>query len=181
MEIEEKASYLLSDSTMALIPTEVNGMLKTLIYDENKESAFMVNESPHRLVNEACQSYGEDMISRSDGAKFLCDFTSKTPIAISTNHNMFFFPNESPTSNTCSWFSHSHIRRVFDGEYGGTRLKFKNGLDLYVPTSRGIMNNQVYKTAQYRFILLEHLKSGQQKFALEMILKALGLSKMPVR
>lgn len=165
---------------MALIPVEIDGKWQTMIYDEENESTVTVEEPPHRLVQEACQSYGEEMISRNDGAKLLCDFTSKAPIAVSSLYNMFFFPNESPTNTSCSWFSHSHIRKVLDGEFGGTRLLFRNGKEIYVPTSKGVMNNQVHKTAQYRFILSEHLKQGQQKAALEMVFKALGLWKQPL-
>lgn len=170
-------TYQLSDTTMALIPTEVDGEWHTLVYDESETSTLLIEDSPHHLVNEACQSYGEKMISRIDGAKILCDFGSKTPIAVSSIHSMFFFPNESPTSSSCSWFSHSHIRKILGAEFGGSKLLFRNGFELYVPTSKGVMNNQVFKTAQYRYILSEHLKKGQQKQILDNILKAFGFYK----
>lgn len=177
LNCEKRSTYQLSDSTMALIPTEVDGVWRTLIYDEDEEATLLIEATPNHLVNEACQNYGEKMISRIDGAKLLCDFNSKAPIAVSSVHNLFFFPNESPSSSSCSWFSHSHIRKILDGDYGGTRLLFRNGFELYVPTSKGIMNNQVFKTAQYRYILSEHLRKGQQKQVLENILKVFGVYK----
>lgn len=177
LEYEKRLMYQLSDTTMALIPTEVDGEWHTLVYDEKESSSLLIDQSPHHLVNEACVNYGEKMISRMDGAKILCDFNSKAPIAVSSIHNLFFFPNESPSSSSCSWFSHSHIRKILGADFGGSKLLFRNGFELYVPTSKGVMNNQVFRTAQYRYILSEHLKKGQEKQVLENILKVFGVYK----
>ncbi|SEO70304.1 competence protein ComK [Amphibacillus marinus] len=171
------STYQLSHSTMGITAVNVEGKWYSEIIEENVEEEMIISQPPNKLISQACKMYGEEIISRFDGAKLLCDFSNKAPIAISSAHNIYFFPTESPSRINCSWFSHTHIRSITKADYNNSTLTFRDGKQRVVPFSYGIMHNQVNRTAQYRFILSEQLKHNQQKGVLQMILKAMDLSK----
>ncbi|WP_067840165.1 competence protein ComK [Amphibacillus sediminis] len=174
MSQELKTSHELSHTTMAFIATEYDGLWCSLVYEEEVKDPILVKSSPLKLIESACRHYGEELIARFDGAKLLCDFNNKTPIAISSSNGIFFFPTQSPTSISCSWISHTHIRRIKKADYGSSMIVFRDGRELLLPISEGIMQNQVNRTAQYRFILSEQLKPNQQQGALNAMMKVIG-------
>ncbi|WP_017472403.1 competence protein ComK [Amphibacillus jilinensis] len=174
MLAKAKTSHELSHTTMAFIATEIDDSWGTLIYEEEREEPIIVNTPPGKLMEAAYRYYGEELVARFDGAKILCDFNNKPPIAISVTHHFYFFPTHSSTNPYCSWFSHTHIRKITKAKYGGSEVCFRDGRKLMVPVSEGIMLNQLHRTAQYRFMLGEQLKPVHQKEALNALIKALG-------
>lgn len=171
MDLNSRKTYELTSSTMCLIAFEVDGSWKTKVLLDGGEPPFIVDFPPSKIIQAACKKYGEELISRGDGAKILCGFKNKPPIAISLLNNYYFFPTHSPTNPNCSWFSHRHIRLITKARFGGSNIRFINGEKLTFPVSEGIMNAQLHKTAQYQIVLQREMKPLEQRAAIKAILK----------
>ncbi|WP_440896220.1 competence protein ComK [Amphibacillus sp. Q70] len=174
MTVKMKTSYELSHSTMAFMATETDGSWGTLVYEEGVAEPIFVDIPPGKLIELAYRHNGEELIARFDGARLLCGFNNKSPVAISVTNNYYFFPTHSPSNPNCSWFSHTHIRKIKKAKYGGSTVLFRDGRKLTIPVSEGIMLNQLHRTAQYRFALQQQIQPVQQKEAIQAIFKVLG-------
>ena len=174
MKENEKTSYDLSHTTMVIKATESDGSWCSMILEEQKSSPLYVKKTPRKLIENNCRKNGEELLTRFDGARILCGFNNKPPIAISVVKSLYYFPTHSPSNPQCSWFSHTHITDIKEAKYGGSTVLFRDGQTLDVDVSRSTMLNQLNRTAQFRFILEEQLKPIKKKGLLGALLKALG-------
>ncbi|SDC77819.1 competence protein ComK [Terribacillus halophilus] len=147
----------LTPLTMAILPKLLeNGQPGCEVLETENSSTFRT--SPSKFIDLACKFYGSSLKGRQAGVKEICGITHKAPISIDPVSGMYFFPTSSPLAHTCSWISHSHIKRIEAAAHQCTNLTFKNGDTLTLDVSYGSMMNQVQRTAQYRFLLDKRIR-----------------------
>lgn len=143
--------------TMAIIASrDEEGRPVSYVLEETTE--YISNNSPSKIIDEACKFFGASLRGRQEGTTDVCGLTHKVPVSIDPASGMYFFPTYSPTSPKCSWIAHSHIDQINQTEKGRTELVFKNGKDIVLDVSYGSMLNQVRRTAQFRFMLDNRIK-----------------------
>lgn len=154
-------SHEITPLTMAITTKEDKyGNLTTIILEEQEE--YHVKPTPSKVIDQACKFFGSSLKGRQDGTRDICGITHKAPIAIDPISGMYFFPTISPVNPTCSWIAHSHIDEIKNARNSSTELLFKNGKKLILDVSYGIMLNQIQRTAQFRFLLDNRIKSLQK-------------------
>ena len=137
--------------------TEEDGTISTQILEESYD--YIVKKTPTKLIDEACRYFGSSLQGRIEGTRDIAKITHKPPIAIDPSSGMYFFPTASPTSNNCSWISHSHVEFIDEFEEDKAIIVFKNGKRIILDASPGSLQNQLNRTAQFRFSLEERIKS----------------------
>ncbi len=154
-------SLELSPLTMAVIPKEDRtGKQRTLILEMFGEHT--VPFSPTYIIDLACRYFGSTLEGRLEGTKEISNYTHKAPIAIDPSSGMFFFPTTSPKNRNCSWINHSHVNHLDSVGQDQTKISFYNGTSIVLDVSYGSMQNQLQRTAQFRFYLEERLRKMYQ-------------------
>ncbi|MDX8045739.1 competence protein ComK [Gracilibacillus sp. S3-1-1] len=143
----------ISPKTLAVVghKTEQGYLTRVIEYEEvdDYETTF----SAQKVMDMTCKSFGISLKGLMEGTKMLSKITHKPPIAIDRISGMYFFPVESPLKKTCTWIAHSHVLELEKVEPHLTRVVFKNGRDLVLEVSYASLINQLYRTAQYRYLL----------------------------
>ena len=98
-------------------------------------------------LNENCEYYGSSVSGRLKGSYSLMGFSYKTPIVVSEQDNMIFFPTSSPRLNDCSWINVNNIRSI-DKNDKKTTIIFTNGEEIEIEASYNIIKNQYFKSLQ---------------------------------
>lgn len=138
--------------TMAILADhDENGKRSTCILE--KESQYIVESSPSKVIDDACHFFGSSLRGRQEGTRHISGITHKAPIAIDPYSGMYFFPTISPASPTCSWIAHTHIYQVNEAVNQQTEITFNTGQKIIVEVSIGSIINQVNRTAQFRYLL----------------------------
>jgi len=137
--------------TMAIIThVDKDGNPASQIFEE--EANYIVQRSPTKVIEQACKFFGSSLRGRQEGTRDVCRINYKAPIAIDPLSGMYFFPTTSPANISCSWLSHSHIENVIKAGKG-TEIIFKNSQRVLLNISYGSIQNQIQRTAQFRYIL----------------------------
>ena len=92
--------YKINDNTLALIPLNKH---KTVAYEDH--NYYIIDDKVSSVLNENCEYYGSSVSGRLKGSYSLMGFSYKTPIVVSEQDNMIFFPTSSPRLNDCSWIT----------------------------------------------------------------------------
>lgn len=156
---EETPSFEITPETMAILPCDGGkGGLRTRIMEKNAD--YYVEELPGKVIDEACKFFGASLKGRQAGTFSVASLTHKVPIAIDPYSGMYYFPTESPLSSSCIWIAHTHVKSIKSTGHEGTEVFFTNGKSLVVDISYGSMQNQINRTAQFRYLLNNRL-NGQ--------------------
>ncbi|MCT1903495.1 competence protein ComK [Oceanobacillus sojae] len=140
--------------TMAVISDkDENGKYVSRVLEDEVE--YVLEGKPTKVIEYACAYFGSDLKGRQNGIKSISGITHKTPIPVDPRNRMYFFPTKSPSHESCSWISHSHIDEVKKIDSTSTQILFKNGKTINVEVSHGIVINQMQRTAQIRFLIDE--------------------------
>ena len=95
-----------------------------------------------RLLKKSCRWYGN---SYNIHRQFVIDkfnFYIKTPIIVSKDDRMIFFPTTSPSSKECIWVSYNNVDRyVKEEDY--TKIYFKGGKILNISAKYSTIDNQI--------------------------------------
>lgn len=151
---EYVTKYEVNPLTMAILPKEnENGVTNAYVLEETQE--YIAHTTPTKMIDYACKFFGSSLRGRLDGTKDVSNITHKAPIAIDPSSGMYFFPTTSPANKNCIWIAHSHVDKIIPVEKSKTKIIFKNGKSIIVNVSFGSMQNQMQRTAQFRFSL-EH-------------------------
>ncbi|MBP1969002.1 competence protein ComK [Virgibacillus natechei] len=142
--------------TMAIIPKLDRNGLSALIVEEDLE--YVVDSPPSKIIEAACKFFGVSLQGRKEGARNISGITHKAPISVAPSSGIYFFPTAAPTNHKCSWLSHSHIDRVDKAENNCAEITFTNGRKITLDVSKGSIQNQVNRTAQYRYLLDSRFK-----------------------
>lgn len=146
-------TVVISPHTLAVVGREEeNGQSNTTIMSFHKEDDQKLDLCAKKVMDIACREFGISLRGLIEGSKMLSRITHKPPIAIDRVSGMYFFPTESPHNRSCSWIAHSHVLELEKTERG-TNIVFKNGRELFVPASYHTIINQLYRTAQFRYLL----------------------------
>lgn len=146
------SKFEITPLTMAIVPHESEeGVVHTRIME--RETSYLVASHPSKVIDSACKYFGASLKGRQEGAFDVCKFTHKVPIAIDPYSGMYYFPTESPVSQTCVWIAHTHVKEIRKAQYQQTEVIFTNGERIIVDVSFGSMQNQLHRTAQFRYKL----------------------------
>ena len=146
----------ITSRTMAILPRKTKGgKIGSSIMEDSEK--YFVQDPPSKVIDLACKFFGASLYGRQIGTKEVSNMTHKLPISIDPTNGIYFFPTLSPSNSNCAWISHSHIKDVVEVEKQLTQIFFKNGLSAMVKVSYGSLENQINRTAQYRFILDERI------------------------
>ncbi|WP_405103269.1 competence protein ComK [Oceanobacillus sp. FSL H7-0719] len=151
------SAHEITPLTMAIISSRDEGG-KSISYILEEKIEYISNNSPSKLIDEACKFFGSSLKGRQEGTRDVCGLTHKVPVSIDPASGMYFFPTYSPTSPKCSWIAHSHVDRISRTDEGRTEILFKNGKEVNLDVSYGSILNQIRRTAQFRFLLDNRIK-----------------------
>lgn len=137
-----KDKYRINNNTLAIVPIDQN---KTKIYENN--NVIVVKKSCNELIKENCEYYGSSYEGRKKGTTDLIGVTHKSPIIIEEKSNIIFFPTSSPRLKTCSWISLKNLES-YESYNNSSLLKFENNIEIKIPISNKIINNQVLRATR---------------------------------
>lgn len=158
---EGEMSYEITPLTMALLPQrDDTGATNAIVLESTR--TYHIEDSPTSLVDIACRHFSSSLEGRQEGTREVCQITHKAPITIEPSIGLFFFPTTSPNSDDCAWINHSYVREVNPASDYGTSIIFTNGRIVKVDVSHGSIENQVYRTAQFRYLVESRIRSNQQ-------------------
>lgn len=107
-----------------------------------KKRKFTVETEALKLLKKSCRWYGN---SYNIHRQFVIDkfnFYIKTPIIVSGESKMIFFPTTAPSSKQCIWISYNNVDRYIK-ENNYTKIYFKGGKILNIGVSYTTIDNQI--------------------------------------
>lgn len=156
-KINYEAEIEITPATMAIFPyLNKQGGLSSRILEEDAE--YFVKSRPSKVIDLACRYFGIDLKARQEGTRQMTNWTHKLPISIDSYSHMYFFPSLSPSNPECVWMNHTYIKGIEKIGHQQTKIIFKNSLSSIIGVSYGSIDNQINRTAQYRFILDNRMK-----------------------
>ena len=142
-------NYEINKDTLAIFPKNCN---QSLVY-EDKES-YNVDENVMNIMEDSCEYFGSTYEGRKQGTKSLTGLTHKVPIIIEESNNIIFFPTSSIRDKNCKWISLNNIVR-YEKKGKQCKIHFKNGKNIVVDVSYGIINNQILRASRLQLMLNE--------------------------
>lgn len=138
--------YEINTDTLALI----NEKDKTKVYE--KDNVFYVDKSANKIMEDSCEYFGSSLSGRQKGTFNLIGVTHKCPVIVEETKEIIFFPTISPRLKNCNWISLNNIEKYYN-EKGKVVIIFKNGQKLELPTSYGIVDNQILRATRLESVL----------------------------
>ncbi|WP_163537113.1 competence protein ComK [Gracilibacillus sp. YIM 98692] len=148
-----KAANEVSPRTLAVIGKKKDGQFFTNVMEYNQEDDYQTTWSAQKVMDMTCHEFGISLRGLIEGSRILSGITHKPPIAIDRLSGMYFFPTESPLKKTCTWIAHTHVKQVDNIAKRKCRIVFRNGRSIIIEASYATLINQLYRTAQYRYLL----------------------------
>ena len=140
VEREKGMNYYIINDDVLCFTQDLGNSNGTLVIEKNRK--FNVNIECFKLIKKSCRWYGN---SYNIHRQFVIDkfnFYIKTPIIVSNDDRMIFFPTTSPNSKDCIWVSYNNVDRyVKEKEY--TKIYFKGGKILNISASYTTIDNQI--------------------------------------
>ncbi|WP_083270645.1 competence protein ComK [Bacillus marinisedimentorum] len=153
-----KNTFEVNVETMAVIAEKDDcGEMYTKVIQVKDE--FSVGMRPLAIIEKSCRYFGSSLKGRQDGTREITGFTHKAPVAIDPASGIYMFPTLSPYKEECSWLSHSYIKQLEAMDAYRTKIVFLNDKEVILNVSKGSFENQLHRTAQFRFLLSEKIKS----------------------
>ncbi|KGA96733.1 hypothetical protein AJ85_14180 [Alkalihalobacillus alcalophilus ATCC 27647 = CGMCC 1.3604] len=146
--------YLINAETFIIEPIYGEfGQLFSKVHEER--GSYIVKKKPINLIKESCLYYGAGYKGRLDSSIKATGFQKKVPICIFEGQKIFFFPLGSPNNDDSSWVAHYHVEKVTSIGPQLSYIYFMNRLKIEVPFSKAVIEGEVMRTAQLRFIMLK--------------------------
>ena len=140
-------SYEININTLALIGFEN----KTKVYENEK--IFIVDKPVSKIIDDSCCFFGSSLSGRQKGTNDLIGVSYKCPIIVEESKNIIFFPTRSPRMVNCSWISLNNIEDYYSKMTNEVIIKFKNGQKITIPSTYGIIDNQVLRSTRLESVL----------------------------
>lgn len=121
------------------------------------DGEFIIQAKPLIIIDKSCKYFGSSLKGRQDGTKEVAGITHKAPITVDPSSGIYMFPTKSPHKDNCAWIAHSYILRYESESFDQTIVTFSNGMKIRLDISSGSFENQVNRTAQYRYLLSERI------------------------
>lgn len=155
--VKEIQHYEINPYTMAIIAEfgDGNYNVSRVIETENE---FLVRKRPIDIIEDGCKYFGSSLKGRQDGTKEIASITHKPPIAIEPSSGIYMFPTNSPQKGDCSWLSHTYVINPIPLGLDQTIVMFTNEQSIILNVSHGSIENQIFRTAQFRFLLTSRIK-----------------------
>ena len=135
-------NYEISKDTLAVIPV---GEKKSKIVE--KDSSFIIEQSPNKIMDESCRYYGSSINGRQKGTTNLTGISYKAPIIVQEEGNIIFFPTTSPRLKSCCWVSLNNIESYYyDFDKKRCYIIFDNNEKIELDLSYCVLNNQILKS-----------------------------------
>lgn len=139
-------SYIIHKDTCALIPArEIN--YQTEVIEHNHSTK--VPEPPLDIIKESCTHYWSDYEGRRNAVIQKLGYKQKTPIPLSIQRKLCFFPTHSPSHIDNCWINFNQVARLdkiskkdrLPGEQ--TEITFKNRYKLRLSISPHTLRTQM--------------------------------------
>ena len=140
----------INKGTLAVISMEDG---KTKILEDSQD--YIIPCSSYDILDHSCKYFGSSYEGRRAGAKAIIGANYKLPIVIQDNLNIVFFPTMSPTDKRCIWIAVNKIKSYIAEQFNTTRIIFENDMELVVPISYRVVENQIYRSTRLVHLLNE--------------------------
>lgn len=141
-------NYEINEGTMAIIPIAPN-QSKILEGGEG----YIIDKNSLDLIDYSCKYFGSSFEGRKEGARAILNLSYKVPIVVENSRSLIFFPTSSPTSPDCYWISLKAIDSVIEKQYNSCKIIFKNRVELEIPVSKRIIDNQILRASRLDLII----------------------------
>lgn len=145
---------ILNTDIYAVIPTYTGTKIVT------KNGNIDVNKDSKSFLDESCRYYGSSLHGRIEGAREILGVKYKTPIIVSEFYKIVMFPTEAFKLNSCCWINVDAIYKYYYQKKNIVRIIFKNGNDIMLNVSFGIIDKQVLRASRLLNILESRKKIG---------------------
>ncbi|HHY74484.1 MAG TPA: competence protein [Bacillus bacterium] len=149
--------------TMAIVGEKVSKEQTVYSRVLEVENEFLVKMKPTMVMDKSCKYFGSSLKGRQEGTKELTGISYKAPIAVDPSNEIYMFPTNSPYKDTCVWLSHSYIQDYQSAGPEKTIVTFTNNKTIILNISKGSFENQLNRTAQYRFILSTRISPNKNE------------------
>lgn len=146
-----KEQYEINRGTLALISLK-DGNTKVL----EDYKIYVIPESTYNILNYSCKYFGSSYEGRLEGSKSVIGSNYKLPIVIQDNLELVFFPTTSPRDSECIWLAAHKIKDFIPESYNTTKIIFNNGVEVVIPVSSRVIENQIYRATRLTYVLKEH-------------------------
>lgn len=149
--------------TMAIVGEKISKEMPVYTRVIEVEDEFLVKMKPSMVMDRSCKYFGSSLKGRQEGARELTGITYKVPIAVDPTNEIYMFPTISPYKDTCAWLSHTYILDYQSAGSEKTIVTFTNNKSIILDVSKGSFENQLNRTAQYRFLLSKRISFNTRK------------------
>lgn len=139
--------YIINRNTSALLPA-YHTDYQTTVW-ENNGQRFHVKKTPIQLIKAACLEGGADFDGRRAAVTHKTGITSKAPIPIIPQEQVYAFPTHSPKLHECHWLFYHHIHAIRRHPEIPTHTYtiFKDERELLLQVSYRTMERQLQRTS----------------------------------
>ncbi|WLR51509.1 competence protein ComK [Bacillus tianshenii] len=156
-EFEQSHQFEINEKTMAVVAEQgLEGTVYSRVLEVENE--FVLPLKPVKVIDKSCRYFGSSLKGRQEGTKAITGITYKPPIAIDPTSDIYMFPTNSPRSQQCTWVAHSYISHYKPSAQGNTIVTFANGQSITLKISFRSFENQLNRTAQFRYLLSKRLQ-----------------------
>lgn len=153
--------YEINRYTMSISPEILNKQLCSRVLEV--DGSYIVSMKPIEIIERSSKYFGSSYQGRLEATKEITGITHKAPIAIDPSNMIYFFPTHSPNHPQCTWISHQYVKEHFNIHPTKTKILFVNEKTIQLPISNGSFENQLYRTAQLRSMLIERIEAKDPK------------------
>ncbi len=146
-------SYEINKNTCAVIGINEN---VSRVIEGNDE--YFVNKSGYQVMEDSCEYYGSSCDGRMKGTRMILGSNYKVPIVIEESNEIIFFPTESPSSESCVWFSLNNVEK-YERCDGFTKVTFTSGKELVVKMTISSFENQLLRANRLGSMIRKRINS----------------------
>lgn len=156
IDFQKSHRFEVNERTMAVVAEQgLEGSIYSRVLEVEEE--FVIPLKPVKVIDQSCKYFGSSLKGRQEGTKAITGITYKPPIAIDPTSDIYMFPTNSPRSHQCTWIAHSYISHSQPSNEGQTVVTFVNGQSITLDISFRSFENQLNRTAQFRYLLSKRL------------------------
>lgn len=133
-------NYYILNSDVLCFTEDLGKSNGTLVIEKNRK--FNVQIECFNLLKKSCRWYGNSYNMQRNFVIDKFNFYIKTPIILSGQDKLIFFPTSTPNSKECIWICYNNVDRyVKEEKY--TKIYFKGGKVFNISASYTTIDNQI--------------------------------------
>lgn len=132
-------NYNISSKTLAILPSKDGG---SIIFEDDKSFKFIL--TPTLIIKRNCINNGCTYEGRLKSSELLTGYKYKSPILLSEEDRLIYFPTNSPRLKDCAWICLNNIDRIKKLEEGSV-IVFNNNVSVKITASFYTLNNQILR------------------------------------